>query len=141
MSAAVSTLNLVFRADSHICALPLTKVSEVLRPLPVKALAGVPAGVRGLSMIRGAPVAVVDLAALLGGGSGTGTRLVMVRAGERQIALSVDAVPGIRAFNPSVWNELPIGLATVKRIVQKHGGRVWANAEVGRGAVFYLTLC
>jgi purine-binding chemotaxis protein CheW len=98
---------LLVRAATHTCALNLAHVIEIMRPLPIEPVAGAPETVRGLSVIRGAGVPVVPLAALFDSNAGAASRFVVLRCGEKRVALAVDAVLGIRELDPSVRQAMP----------------------------------
>jgi purine-binding chemotaxis protein CheW len=105
---AGAKIALIVGLDTCVCAVPLTHVIETMRPLPVEPISGVPSFVQGISIIRGIPTPVVDLGAILGTPSERAERFITLRVGDKQVALSVNAVLGVRNLDTILTTrELP----------------------------------
>lgn len=87
--------SLLFRVETRLCALPAAHVVETMRPLPIEPFVGTPTGIKGIAVIRGVPLPVLELAALLGCSTTIPGRFVTVRSGLNCVALAVDSVLGL----------------------------------------------
>ncbi|HVZ72773.1 MAG TPA: CheW domain-containing protein [Polyangia bacterium] len=99
---------LICRVRRRFCALPLAHVVETMRPLPVEALTTPLPFVTGMSVVRGAPVPVVDLGALLGTEEAPAFgRFVTLGVEGRRVALAVEGVVGVRDLATAELEALP----------------------------------
>jgi purine-binding chemotaxis protein CheW len=102
-----SSRYLLLRVGPKLCAVRLEAVVEIMRPLATETLPGVPPFVRGLAIIRGASVPVLDLGLVVGQGSVEPTRYVSLRVERRTVAIAVDEVVGISRLDDATLTELP----------------------------------
>ena len=99
---------LLMQTSQFRCAMATRDIVEVMRPLPVTPMPGVPAFVRGVAVIRGQSVPVVDLGMLLGAAAPAAAgRWVVLRLEERRVVLAVDAVWGVVLLDRSVLAAAP----------------------------------
>ncbi|MGH9372610.1 MAG: chemotaxis protein CheW [Vicinamibacterales bacterium] len=110
---------LLVRAGAQLCALPLEQVNETMRPQPVRPVSGAPHFVRGVAVLRGLPVPVIDAASMIGQTESTsrGSRFVALKTADRRVALAVDEVIGVRRIDEGALSDLPRLLAAASEQV------------------------
>ncbi len=106
-ATADGVVSLVFRAGNLLCALPLDEVVETTRPLATQPLAGTAPYVLGLSVMRGVPTPVIDVARLLGGAEADVRRYVAVRTERGPVALATGEVLGIQDTTAEIGRRHP----------------------------------
>lgn len=104
---AAATSWLLCREGALLCALPVEQVGGVMRLLPTEPIAGAPPYLRGLAVIGGVPVPVVDLGLVIGTAPSTARRLVTIEDEGRMVALAVDDVVGVAPIAADTFSELP----------------------------------
>lgn len=98
---------LVCRVHERICALPLAHVAEVMRPLPIDPMPGAPDFILGLSLIRGEPTPVMNMARLLNEPDAEVGRFVAIKVAGRPVALAVSTVEGARSVARASLSLMP----------------------------------
>jgi purine-binding chemotaxis protein CheW len=104
---AIVAFWLLCRTGDRFYALPLDQVAETMRPLPIEKLVSAHPFIRGLSIVRGLPIPVLDLGAMFGDQERGAQRLVRVKLADRCIGLLVESVSGVRAMAPDSYHQVP----------------------------------
>jgi purine-binding chemotaxis protein CheW len=107
---------LIFTVQGLACALPIARVVETMRPLPIQRIDRAPDVVLGMAVVRGVPTPVVDAARLLGAvGNAPAGRFLTLALEGRQVSLAVTAVTGLRVLGAQPFAALPPLLAEADR--------------------------
>ena len=122
MSDALTSPVLLCRCGARHVVVEARHLAEIMRPLPVRPLAGAAPPCLGEATVRGAPVAVLSLAALLAAGapaaatsapppqppaSTTSGRFLALPGSGRRVVLAVDEVVDLRRAFPEALAGLP----------------------------------
>lgn len=104
------------RSCAGLFALPIKNILEIMRPQPVQVIADMPSVMKGVAIIRGAPVPVMELSDLLNMKTDQkSSRFILLQAQSGRVALAVEDVVGLHRFQSSLFQILPPLFGTESR--------------------------